>query len=184
MNEVKRDFKKGEFIMNTNKPGSFAIFEGIEAESYSATKKYSVIVSYDPSKYRELPTGGWGSLPYIEVATKCTRCETTVDGDTSSYWWRPCTESEKEKAIGVLQEYGYYWNEELLSIIDKETGEIVRTVVEPKIEYNGEVVKPISQKLRSLLKRVCDEITKKRYSYQSTYYGGCCGGFWEGDYWD
>ena len=45
MNEVKRDFKKGEFIMNTNKPGSFAIFEGIEAESYSATKKYSVIVN-------------------------------------------------------------------------------------------------------------------------------------------
>ena len=33
MNGEKRIFQKGEFITNTNKPTSFAIFEGIEMES-------------------------------------------------------------------------------------------------------------------------------------------------------
>jgi len=185
-NKVKREFTKGEFITNTNKPGSFAIFEGIEVESATVNKKYSVIVSYEPKKYRELPNGrGWDSLPYLDVATKSTRCEQTVDGDTESFWWRPCTESEKETALSILQDYGYYWNDELCAIIAKDTGEIIRTIVEPKIEYNGDVVKPISNKFKKLLKKVCDEITKKKYSYQTTYYGGySCYDFWDGECWD
>lgn len=184
MNGTKRTFKKGEFITNTNKPGSFAIFEGIECESYGVTKKYSAIASYDPSKYRENPNGGgWASLPYLEVATKTTRCTTTVDGDTESFWWRPCTEEEIEKATDILQDYGYYWNDDLLSIISKDTGEIVRTIVEPKVEYNGDVIKPISKKFKELLRKVCDNIIKDKYSYKTTTCY-CYGDFWDGECWD
>jgi hypothetical protein len=179
-----RKFKKGEFITNTNKPGSFAIFEGIEVESYSTMKKFSAIAAYDPNKYRELPNGaGWATQPFLDVATKTKRCDTTVDGDTTSYWWRPCSEKEIEKAIDILHGYGYYWNEDLLSIIDKETGEVIRTVVEPKLEYHGEVVKPISQKFKELLSKVCHGIIEKKYSYKTSYYGGCYG-FWDEEYWD
>ena len=184
MNGTKRAFKKGEFVTNTNKPGSFAIFEGIECESYSVNKKYSVIAAYDPAKYRENPNGsGWATLPYLEVATASTRCTTTVDGDTESFWWRPCTESEVERAIDILQGYGYYWNSDLQAIIDKNTGEIVRTIIEPKVEYNGDVVKPISQKFKELLKSVCDKIIEDKYSYKSAAYY-CYGDFWDGECWD
>lgn len=185
MNGEKRAFKKGEFITNTNKPGSFAIFEGIECESYTTTKKYSVIAAYDPAKYRENPEGGgWATLPYLEVASAVTRCTTTVDGDTESFWWRPCNEREVERAMDILQSYGYYWNSDLQAIIAKDTGEIIRTIVEPKLEYNGDVVKPISQKLKELLKKVCDNIIKNKYSYQSNAAYYCYGDFWDGEYWD
>ena len=184
--KVKRTFEKGEFITNTNKPGSFAIFEGVECESQSAyCKKYSVIAYYDPSKYRELEHGGWGTSPHLDVATRTTRCEQTVDGDTTSYWWRPCNVNEKEKAIDLLQQYGYYWNDDLKAIVAKDTGDIVRTIVEPKLEYNGEVVKPISQRFKDLLRKVCDEIINRKYSYksQSAAYYNEYGGFW-GEEWD
>jgi hypothetical protein len=180
MNEVKRAFRRGEFVTNANKPGSFAIFEGIKIETNSVFDKYSVIVAYDPNKYRELPSGGWASQPYLDVATSTTRCEQSVDGDTSSSWWRPCTEREVEAAIEILESYGYHWDEESLSIIDTTTGEVVRTVITPEAKYNGEIVRPISRKLKELLKKVCDEITKKKYSYQNAHYYG----FWDGDCWD
>ena len=184
MKEYRR-FRKGEFLTNTNKPGSFVIFEGIEEESYSTMKKYSVIAAYDPSKYRENPSGsGWMTSPYLEVSTRATRCTQTVDGDTNSYWWRPCTPGEVEKAIKILSDYGYYWNEDLLSLIAKDTGEIVSTVVEPKLKYNGEVVKPISQKLKELLSKVCHGIIEKKYSYKSTYYNNAYAGFWDEEGWD
>ncbi len=184
MNGAKRAFKKGEFITNTNKPGSFAIFEGIECESYTTSKKYSVIVYYDPNKYCENDNGsGWVHKPHLDVATNSTRCDITVDGDTESYWWKPCSDKEIEKAIDILQSYGYYWNEDLLAVVAKDTGEIIRTVIEPKVEYNGEVVKPISQRLKELLKNVCDGIIKKKYSYQGTYVYNYMD-FWDGECWD
>ena len=60
MDENKK-FEKGQFLTNSNKPGSFVIFEGIERDSTTVTKRYSVIANYEPSKYRELPNGTWGS---------------------------------------------------------------------------------------------------------------------------
>ena len=183
MNEVKHMFRKGEFITYTNKPGSFAIFEGIELDSSTSLRKYSVIVFYDPKKYCENPNGcGWTSMPFIEVATSRTRCTQTAEPYETS-WWRPCTKEEKERALDILQEYGYYWNEELESIISKDTGEILRKIAEPVIEYNGEVVKPISSEMKTLLKRVCDEMTERKYSYQNASYY-CYGDFWNGECWE
>ena len=183
MNEGKRMFRKGEFITYTNKPGSFAIFEGIEDDRSDSAKKYSVIVFYDPKKYCESSNGnGWTIMPFMEVATSKTRCTQKAECFESS-WWRPCTKKEKERALDTLQEYGYYWNEELKSIINKDTGEILRKIIEPKLDYNGDVVKPISSEMRTLLKKVCDEITEKEYSYQSSQYY-CYGDFWNGDFWD
>ena len=163
MSKETYKFIPGDFITNSNKPGSFAIFEGIESESISSTyKKYSVIAYYDPRKYMELPDGSWGSIPNMDVATSTTRCDQLVDGDSDSFWWSVCTPQEKERALGILEDYGYYWNEDLLSIIDKKTGEIVRNIIQPKIEYNGETVKPISKKLKNLLRKVCDGIIKNK----------------------
>lgn len=177
-------FTKGEFITNTNKPGSFAIFEGIECESYGNTRKYSAIAYYDPNRYMESPDGsGWGYQPFIEVATAKTRCTQTVDGG-ETYWWKSCSAEEIEEAFGVLHDYGYYWNEDLNSIIDRKTGEIIRTVSEPIIKYNGDVVKPISKKFKDLLKYVCDKITEKKYSYQYQGAYRSMYDFWDGECWD
>lgn len=184
MNETKRTFKKGDFITNTNKPGSFAIFEGIERESYTTSKKFSVIVYYDPNKYCENQNGsGWDYQKFLEVATTKTRCDQTVDGE-ESYWWKLCTEEEIEKAIQVLWDYGYCWNEKLLCIVNRETGEVVRPITEPNLKYNGETVRPISKRLKDLLIGACKKMIEKKYSYSSNYYQVCYGGFWDGECWD
>lgn len=183
MKDVVYSFKKGDFITNKNKPGSFAIFEGIEAESYTTVKKYSVIACYDPSKYKQLSNGRYACVPYLDVATRTERCEQTVDGDTSSYWWRLCSDKEKKMAIKLLEDYGFGWDAESKSIVKKDTGEIVRTIIEPKIEYNGQIVKPISRRLKELLRKVCNDITKKKYAYSyshNDYYNE----FWGYDCWD
>ena len=187
MDENKK-FEKGQFLTNSNKPGSFVIFEGIERDSTTVTKRYSVIANYEPSKYRELPNGTWGSTPFMEVATNTTRCQQTVEGDETSYWWRPCTEREKETAISVLHNYGYYWNEELKALINEETGEIVRTIITPKLEYHGELIRPITQEYKDLLRKICFDANKAKYSYENTNYRysggyGCYGG-WDEDWYD
>lgn len=183
MNENKFVFSKGDFLTNPNKPGSFAIFEGVECESYSSLKKYTAILAYDPSKYHEVSEGVWNTSPYLDIPTNLTRCATKIDGNTQSYWWRKCTLEEKEKALNILQDHGYYWNEDLMSVIQKDTGEIIRTAANPKIEYNGDVVKPISQETKNMMKSVCDKIIEKKYSY-TTGRQYCYGGFWDGEYWD
>ena len=182
MNGTKRAFRKGEFITNTNKPGSFAIFEGNECESYGSFKKYTAVLSFEPSKHHQVESGEWVTSPYLDIAVPGRKCETTVDGDTESYWWRPCTDKEKERALDILQGYGYFWNEELKAVIARESGEIIKSIVEPKLEYNGEVVKTASSKLKDLLRKVCDAMIKDKYSYSTRYY--CYGDFWDGDYWD
>jgi hypothetical protein len=169
MESEKRFFKQGDFVTYDNKPGSFVIFEGID-NSTSNYKKLSVIVNYDPSKYRQHDDGTYRSSPFLEVATKNTRCEKTLDEDKETYWVRLCTPTEKAKALKTLEEYGYVWNEELLAIVDKNTGEIIRKVVAPKVEYHGEIIRPITKKFKKLLRMFCIETNKKKYSYQNSGY--------------
>jgi hypothetical protein len=176
METEKKFFKKGDFITYDNKPGSFVIYEGID-NSTTSYKKLSVIVNYDPSKYRQHEDGTYRTSPFLEVATKSARCEKTLDDDRETYWIRLCTPAEKEKAIDLLQENGYYWNEDLLAIIDIETGEIVRKIVEPKVEYHGEIIRPITEKFKKILRMFCVESNKKKYSYQNDYR-------YNGRYWD
>lgn len=178
-NKTPKVFEPGDFLTYDNKPGSFAIFEGIEQPSNTTTRKFSVLASYDPSKYREHEDGAWRSSPFIEVATRDTRCSQLVENACESFWWRVCTEAEKEKAIDILQQYGYYWNEDLLSIISKDTGEIIRTVAKPTLEYHGEIVKPITKKIKEFIQNLCFEGIKKKYSYSQTCYHGCWDGYWD-----
>ena len=169
MMEETRMFKKGDFITYNNKPGSFSIFEGIDL-STSSYKRFSVIVDYDPNKYRKHDDGEYKSSPFFEVATKTTRCDKTVDEGYETYWVRVCTDAEKERAIDIMQQYGYYWNEDLLAVINKETGEIIRKVVNPKLEYHGEIIRPITKRLKKLLRIFCVENNKKKYSATTYYY--------------
>ena len=177
--EEKRTFKKGDFITFDNKPGSFVIFEGIDI-STTSYKKLSVIANYDPSKYRQHEDGTYRTSPFLEVATKFTRCEKTVDEEKETYWVRLCTEAEKGKALEKLAEYGYGWDEENLAITNKNTGELIRKVVEPKVEYHGEIIRPITEKFKKLLRLFCVESNKKKYSYSGTGYP--YGRYWDEDY--
>ena len=161
--EEYRVFQKGDFITETNKPGSFFIYEGINlSPSY---KKLSIIAQYDPSKYRKQDDGEYYSSPFLEIATNNSKCDKSLYEDKETYWCKICTPEQKEKALEVLRNYGYSWDDETLSIIDINTGEVVRKVTEPKTEYNGETVKPITKKLKDLLRGLCVESNKKKYSY-------------------
>jgi hypothetical protein len=188
MEVVKRKFEKGDFLKYENKPGSFVIFEGVDLlPTYQYTKKFSVAAHYDPSKYCENENGvGWSTRPFLEIAKSNKPCEKTLDSLEEDYFWKVCTETEKAAAIQKLRDYGYEWDEESLSIVDMETGEVVHKIIVPKLEYNGDVIKPICDEFKELL---TDYVISKN-TYSSSY-GGCNTPYgyqgrdmYENDYWD
>lgn len=191
MELIKRKFEKGDFLKYENKPSSFAIFEGVDLmPSYQYTKKLSVAAFYDPSKYCENENGiGWSSRPVLEVAKNGKPCEKTLDTYEEDYFWKICTEAEKQDAIEKLLEYGYIWNQDLLALVDVETGEVVHKIIIPKLEYNGDVIKPMCEEHKELLKDFV--ISKNTYSYNGGYNNGygsghngyCAHGAYE-EYWD
>lgn len=147
-------FNKGDFLKYDTKPGSFVIFEGLDLmTTYQYNKKYSVAVYFDPSKYCENENGvGWGVRPVLEVASPAKHCEKTVDTLVEDYFWKRCTETEKQEALLKLAEYGLLWDEEKLELINIETKNVVYKIISPKLEYNGDVIKPIRGDFKGLLK--------------------------------
>ena len=167
----KKTFNKGDFVKYTTYTSdnrvTFGIFEGVDlAPEYQYTKKFSLAAYYDSYKYcSNLDNGvGWGYAPSLDVATKEKPCEKTIDTLEEDSWWSLCTPLEKKNAIEILASYGYEWNEELLALVDTSTGEIVHKIIIPKIEYNGETIKPICQEYKSKLKKSIIDKSKPTYS--------------------
>jgi len=182
----KKTFNKGDFVKYSTYNGAtdnkvtFGIFEGVDlAPEYQYTKKFSLAAYYDSYKYcSNLDNGvGWGYAPSLDVATKEKPCEKTIDTLEEDSWWSLCTPIEKKNAIEILASYGYEWNEELLALVDTNTGEIVHKIIIPKIEYNGETIKPICKEYKSKLKKSI--IDKSKPTYGGGYHGnpqyGCYG---------
>lgn len=177
--DEKRAFNKGDFIKyksyGPEGKVTFGIFEGVDlAPEFQYTKKLSLVAYYDSHKYSSnLNNGvGWGYAPCLEVATNGKECEKTVDTLVEDNWWSLCTPLEKRNAIEILSSYGYQWDEELLSLVDIDTGEIIHKIIVPKIEYNGETIKPICQTYKEKLKHAAISQAKQIYSnsYQQPFY--------------
>lgn len=184
--ESKKIFNKGDFIKyrsynDDDKKVTFGIFEGVDlAPEYQYTKKFSLAAYYDSYKYcRNLNNGtGCGYGPELDIATKEKQCQKTIDTLMEDSWWTLCTPIEKKNAIEILACYGYEWNEEQLALVDINTREIVHKIIIPKIEYNGETIKPICEEYKNKLKMAVKHphsSTNYRYSPQYSYYGynGC-----------
>ena len=173
-----RFFQKGDFIKYDYKKESFGIFEGVDLEpSYQYTKKLSLACFYDPLKYAENTDGigGWSSRPVLEVAKVNKPCDKTIDTVKEDSWWKLCNEEEKEQALKRLAYYGYEWDEKNLQIINAETKQVIYKIISPKLEYNDEEIKPITEESKTLLKQAV--ISKNSYSRS---YGG--GGYYQGGY--
>jgi hypothetical protein len=167
---IKSDkfFRPGDFITFSNKPGAFAIYEGIDVSISSTFKRYTAILSYDPSKYTQTDEG-YRMVPSLEVSSKLRNCEKTIDTNESTYWTRKCTKEEVEKALEVMKTYGYEWDYKTLSIVAIGTGDVIAKVHFPKIEYTGQIIKPMTEKFKNMLKMFC--INKnKTTAYDSDYY--------------
>lgn len=185
MMSTDKKFKPGDFITFSNKKDSFAIYEGNDV-STSTYKKLTTLLSYDPSKYTQTEEG-YIMIPNMDVSTKSKRCERTVETDEDTYWTRKCTAEEIEAALGIMREYGYLWDEKNLAVVAVGSGEVITKVYIPKIEYNGQILKPMTEKFKKLLKLFCLEKNKKvEYSYPSPYsrYWDMMGEGGYDDYWD
>ena len=193
----KQTFNKGDFIKYTAYNGSngsvtFGIFEGVDlAPEYQYTKKYSLAAYYDSHKYcSNLNNGvGWGYQPVLDVATHDKPCEKTIDTLCEDSWWTLCTPLEKKNAIEILAGFGFEWNEELMAIVDINTGEIVHKIIIPKIEYHGDTIKPICKDFKHKLKKAV--INKNKPSYSNASYRNGYGAYgYQGEdmhneeYWD
>ena len=164
--EEKKIFKQGDFIKRNNKKGSFMIYEGINV-SDSTLKKMSLIASYDPEKFMQTPMG-YDHIPHLDVSSSKRRCEDTIDTEKEDFWISLCSDIEKDEAKKVLAEYGYLWDEENLSMIDTSTGEIIKKIIVPDNSYHGQIIKPITQDFKDILKKFCIEKNKKE-TYTSSY---------------
>lgn len=166
MGDLGQKFKKGDFITYNTKKGSFVIYEGCDVSTNSNMKKLTIGAWFDPEKWTNDPIENrWRYMPFFEHSTKNKNCEKSIDTDIQTYWWRYCTEEEKENAIKKLEEYGLSWNEETLSLVSLETGETVYTLCEPNISYDGKVINLISKKRFSSLVNFCVTKNKSAYDY-------------------
>lgn len=170
-------FEKGMFLTKPSEKGSFYIYEGIDVSIYSYSKKYTVVAAYDPHKYcRENDTTyAYTYKAVLSCATNQERCSETISYDSESTWIRICTEEEKQEALEVLHSYGYDWSDELLSLIDMESGEIIRKIPQPCNEYNGNIIQPISGDNEQLLYEyvMSNNTPPTNYSHSPSYsYGG------------
>lgn len=150
----------GDFITYVNKPGAFGIYEGVLVDSTTQyLKSYSLVLYYEPNKYVDTEDG-YKAIEYLDIATDSKRCEKTIDTNKENYWWHVATSKQKEEAINKLKEKGYLWDEENFRLINIETGEIVKKIYFPKIEYKGEIIKPICEKFKNFLKNFVKTKTK------------------------
>jgi len=174
----KRTFKKGDFVKyraynDTSNKITFGIFEGNNlAPEYQYTKKLSLVLFYDSLRYMQsLDGSSWGYRAHLDVSTNTRDCEKTIDTYIEDSWWSICTDEEKTKALEILDSYGYSWDDETLTLTKKDTNELVRKIVVPKIEYDGSIIKPISDWLKSKLHKFV--LSKIKYSSSSASpYGG------------
>lgn len=167
--EIKKKFNRGDFLRKNNKKGSFMIYEGNNL-SDTAYKRMTLICIYDPEKY-VMGSLGYEQKPTLEVGTRQKACIETIDTEEEDYWIKLCNDQEKAEAIEILKEYGYHWNEETLELVDIETGEVVRKVMIPDNTYHGQIIKPISQEFKEIIKTACTNKNKvvARYSPSEDY---------------
>jgi DNA-binding beta-propeller fold protein YncE len=172
MEEVKRTFEPGDFIKENNKKGSFLIFEGNDISQYKTVKKLTTLCFYNPEKYK-MTALGYDQVPDLEVATKRVPCSKTIDTPKEDYWYSLCTQEEKLRAIKVLDEYGYYWDSETFSLIDTSTREVIKKITTPDNTYYGQIIKPITDAFKNMLKRFCYNANKPTVSpcYSQGYEG-------------
>jgi hypothetical protein len=163
--EEKKEFKRGDFLKRDNRRGSFMIYEGNNI-SDTCVKKMTLVCAYDPEKYMQTAMG-YDHVPYLDVSTKKHRCADTIDTEKEDFWIKLCTPSEKEEAINVLKEYGYVWDEENLAMVDILTGEIVKRIIIPDNKYYGEIIKPITETSKNILKQFC--LSKSKPIYTPNY---------------
>ena len=175
--EEKRLIKPGDFIKRNNKDGCFMIFEGKNI-SESTYKRLTLVCEYDPEKYM-MTDAGYSHVPHLDMSTTAKRCEATIDTEREDYWISLCSEEEKLRAERILLRYGYEWDAENLRMIDLETGEIVKKIITPDDTYYGQIIKPISDAFKAMLKRFCITKNKPTYSPQYGYNGGSEYG-WDG----
>ena len=166
-----KKFERGEFLRKDTKKGSFMIFEGNNL-SENAYKRLTLICFYDPEAFQMGPLG-YEQKPQLEVGTKIAPCTTTIDTDEEDFWIKRCNDNEKAAAMEILKKHGLFWNEEACELIDLETGEVIRRIIVPDNTYYGQIIRPISEKFKALLKKWV--ISKLTPSY-SHYY--------DGDYYD
>jgi hypothetical protein len=173
----KKIFNKGDFIKysaysstNDGTKFAFGIFEGVDlAPEFQYTKKLSLAAFYDSWKYcSNLDNGvGWGYQPVLEIASQNKPCEKTIDTICEDSWWTVCTPLEKKRALEILAKYDVDWNEEEMTLTNVKTGEILHRIIIPKLEYNGDVIKPICHELKTKLKTAV--LSKNKTSCSSSY---------------
>jgi hypothetical protein len=161
-------FERGDFLRKDTKKGSFMIFEGNNV-SDTSYKRLSLVCYYNPEEF-QMGAIGYESKPKLEIATKLAPCPTTVDTDEEDFWIKKCSPNEKAAALEILKQHGLFWNEETLELVDIETGEVVRRVIVPDNKYYGQIIHPISEKFKELIKKWVISKLKPIYNYNQNYY--------------
>lgn len=149
----------GDFLISTttyNGNKIFAIFEGREilSSTYpSARPDYSLLAHYESKPYSY--NYGTPQGPALEVATSEKPCSHKIYIKDNPTTWRKCTIEEKEEFLDILANKGYCWIEDSWELIEIDSGQVIATIIKPKIIYNGCQCKHMSDNAHSYLQDKC-----------------------------
>lgn len=177
MNE-KRPFTRGDIITKSTSKGWFVIYDGTEVQVTQYTKKYALVLYYDPEKYtKNEDTGVYDRKPFLTYATSTMPCLETIDENKETYWYNIASEEEEAEVMEKLAEFHLHWNKETFTLTDTETGEVIKQLKMPKIAYCGTPIVPSSGFLASICAMV-DKVNPKAVS-TPVYANG-----YNREYWD
>lgn len=173
-------FRKGDFIKSGITDGSFAIFEGRNTSQSEAYPDLTMALYYTPRKYT-VKDGFPHYDESVEVATYCSEISLKVHTYHEDYSWKMCNEEEKKDCLAKIEEFGYLWDEKTLSIVDKESGEVIYSMTPKPPTYNGETIPINTAYTRTFLQdTIIEKQKKEKNAYINPYYGGgYCGECWD-----
>lgn len=179
--------KPGDFVTHTNRPGTFGIYEGYNKsrDNNCFFNQYSLALYFEPNKFQSTPSG-YKEAPSLEINSLTTTCKKTIDTESENYWWKKLTKTQRIEADEKLKEYGFMWDDETLSLIVIETGEIIYQYKDndndalPTPMYNGEVINPSNKEFRDILMKTVKKAAKTTCIYPSHHVGGCL----DDNYWN
>lgn len=171
------EFKPGDFIRKCYDKEHFLIYEGEDKSLSQYYKKFSVALEYDPKT-----NGQWdsslGKFRYEPILLfNGKNGSLTIDTNEPNYAYELLPSEDKARALEVLSQYGYYWDESAMTLCDTSSGEIMFKIAKPNIEYHGELIHVITKGLKEFLLSICKSKAKPAYS---GYDGYNCYGRYDG----
>ena len=181
--DEKRQFERGDIITKSSVKGWFVIYDGTPINVTTYTKKYALVLYYDPEKYQKVDDSGtWDKREFLSYATCTEACAENIDENKETFWYTIAEGEDLEAVHKKLAEMHLHWDRDTLTLTNTETGEVIKQLKSPKLNYDGLPIIPSNGFLRSICATI-DKVNPKETAGSGAYHNPYYGRYGE-DYYD